>query len=84
MKRTSGTYHQTYTLLTEILEDFLFPSIRFLLHEPIVWKFRDFKVFLKKLKKAHDKGNLETAKRLKENKPKYRWEWDIGYRSDYH
>ncbi len=46
-------------------------DIRFLLHEPIVWKFRDFKVFLKKLKKAHDKGNLETAERLKANKPRY-------------
>jgi pescadillo protein len=46
-------------------------DIRFLLHEPIVWKFRDFKVFLKKLKRAHDKGNLETADRLKQNKPKY-------------
>jgi len=46
-------------------------DIRFLLHEPIVYKFRDFKVFLKKLKKAHDKGNFEAEQRLKSNKPKY-------------
>ena len=46
-------------------------DIRFLLHEPIVWKFRDFKVFLKKLKKAYAKGNEGTAERLKSNKPRY-------------
>jgi len=46
-------------------------DIRFLLHEPIVWKFRDFKVFLKKLKKAYAKGNENAAERLKSNKPRY-------------
>jgi pescadillo len=46
-------------------------DIRFLLHEPIVWKFRDFKVFLRKLKKATAKKNWETVERLKSNKPKY-------------
>jgi len=46
-------------------------DIRFLLHEPIVWKFRDFKVFLKKLKKAYAKGNENAAQRLKANKPRY-------------
>jgi len=46
-------------------------DIRFLLHEPIVWKFRDFKVFLKKLKKAYAKGNENAAERLKANKPRY-------------
>ena len=46
-------------------------DIRFLLHEPIVWKFRDFKVFLRKLKKASAKKNWETVERLKSNKPKY-------------
>lgn len=46
-------------------------DIRFLLHEPIVDKFRDFKVFLKKVKKASDKGNVGTVQRLKANKPKY-------------
>jgi len=46
-------------------------DIRFLLHEPIVWKFREFKVFLRKLKKAEEKKNWETVDRLKANKPKY-------------
>ena len=46
-------------------------DIRFLLHEPIVWKFRDFKVFLRKLKKAQERKEWETVERLKLNKPKY-------------
>jgi len=46
-------------------------DIRFLLHEPIVEKFRDFKVFLRKLKKAQEKKNQETVERLHANKPKY-------------
>ena len=45
-------------------------DVRFLLHEPIVWKFRDFNVFLKKLKKAYAKGNENAAERLKSNKPR--------------
>lgn len=36
-----------------------------------MWKFREFKVFLRKLKKAKAKGNYETADRLNSNKPKY-------------
>ena len=46
-------------------------DIRFLLHEPIVNKFRDFKVFLRKLKKAQEKKNWDTVERLRENKPRY-------------
>lgn len=46
-------------------------DIRFLIHEPIVWKFRDFKVFLKKLKRAYAKDNQSQADRLKSNKPRY-------------
>jgi len=46
-------------------------DIRFLLHEPIVWKFREFKVFLRKLKKASEKKNWDTVERLHQNKPKY-------------
>jgi len=46
-------------------------DIRFLLHEPIVEKFRDFKIFLRKLKKAQEKKNYETIDRLHANKPKY-------------
>jgi len=46
-------------------------DIRFLLHEPVVWKFREFKVFLRKLKKAQEKRNYDTVERLRQNKPKY-------------
>lgn len=42
-----------------------------MLHEPIVEKFRDFKIFLRKLKKAQEKKNYETVERLHDNKPKY-------------
>jgi len=44
-------------------------DIRFLMHEPLIWKFRDFKVFMRKIKTAMEKGDKETALRLKENKP---------------
>nr|CAG4636144.1 EOG090X05E6 [Eubosmina coregoni]SVE69773.1 EOG090X05E6 [Eubosmina coregoni] len=44
-------------------------DIRFLMHEPLIWKFRDFKVFMRKIKTALEKGDRETAERLKENKP---------------
>jgi len=57
--------------LTKIKTMYHEKDIRFLLHEPIVWKFRDFKVFLKKLKKAYAKGNENAAQRLKDNKPRY-------------
>jgi len=46
-------------------------DIRFLLHEPVVWKFREFKVFLRKLRKAQEKKNYDTVERLRQNKPKY-------------
>nr|CAG4640831.1 EOG090X05E6 [Eulimnadia texana] len=44
-------------------------DIRFLMHEPLLWKFRDFKVYMKKLKKALEKNDKDTANRLRENKP---------------
>nr|SVE89855.1 EOG090X05E6 [Daphnia sinensis]SVE90483.1 EOG090X05E6 [Daphnia sinensis] len=44
-------------------------DIRFLSHEPLIWKFRDFKVFMRKMKTAMEKGDKETVARLKENKP---------------
>ncbi|KAF6039615.1 PES1 [Bugula neritina] len=47
-------------------------DIQFLLHEPIINKFRNFKVYTRKLKKAIDKGEDGQAKRLRQNKPKYK------------
>lgn len=46
-------------------------DIRFLLHEPIVWKFRDTSSFVKKLKKFTAKRDFEAADRIKDNLPKF-------------
>ena len=46
-------------------------DIQYLLHEPIVSKFREFKVFIRKLKRALGKDEHDTATRLEENKPMY-------------
>ncbi|XP_054466838.1 pescadillo [Anoplopoma fimbria] len=51
---------------------YLLKDIRFLLHEPIVGKFRDYKVFVRKLKKAYGKTEWTAVERLKENKPAYK------------
>uniref|UniRef100_A0A8C2TVV8 Pescadillo homolog n=1 Tax=Coturnix japonica TaxID=93934 RepID=A0A8C2TVV8_COTJA len=47
-------------------------DIRFLLHEPIVNKFREYKVFVRKLRKAYGKSEWGTAERLRDNKPTYK------------
>ncbi|XP_036849403.2 pescadillo homolog isoform X1 [Manis javanica] len=51
---------------------YLIKDIRFLLHEPIVNKFREYKVFVRKLRKAYGKSEWNTAERLKDNKPNYK------------
>ncbi|XP_068422972.1 pescadillo [Clinocottus analis] len=51
---------------------YLLKDIRFLLHEPIVGKFREYKVFVRKLKKAYGKTEWSAVERLKENKPAYK------------
>lgn len=47
-------------------------DIQYLLHEPVLNKFREHKIFAKKLTKALGKGELGTAKRLDENRPVYK------------
>ncbi|NXJ95110.1 PESC protein, partial [Corythaixoides concolor] len=51
---------------------YLLKDIRFLLHEPIVNKFREYKVFVRKLRKAYGKSEWSTVDRLKDNKPTYK------------
>ncbi|XP_041059086.1 pescadillo isoform X2 [Carcharodon carcharias] len=51
---------------------YLIKDIRFLLHEPIVNKFRAYKVFVRKLRKAYGKAEWSTVERLKDNKPVYK------------
>lgn len=47
-------------------------DIQYLMHEPILQKFREHKTFAKKLTKALGKGEIGDAKRLEENRPKYK------------
>ncbi|XP_019394805.1 PREDICTED: pescadillo homolog isoform X2 [Crocodylus porosus] len=51
---------------------YLLKDIKFLLHEPIINKFRDYKVFVRKLRKAYGKSEWNTVERLKDNKPSYK------------
>ena len=46
-------------------------DIQFLAHEPLLEKFRDFRAFIKKVKKALGKGEEVKAHRLYDNKPVY-------------
>lgn len=47
-------------------------DIQYLMHEPILQKFREHKTFSKKLTKALGKGEIGDAKRLEENRPRYK------------
>ncbi|XP_055054425.2 pescadillo [Misgurnus anguillicaudatus] len=51
---------------------YLLKDIRFLLHEPIVGKFREYKIFVRKLRKAYGKAEWSGVQRLKERKPCYK------------
>nr|XP_040050674.1 pescadillo [Gasterosteus aculeatus aculeatus] len=51
---------------------YLLKDIRFLLHEPIVRKFREYKIFVRKLKRAYGRTEYSTVGRLKDNKPAYK------------
>ncbi|XP_059533016.1 pescadillo homolog [Myotis daubentonii] len=51
---------------------YLIKDIKFLLHEPIVNKFREYKVFVRRLRKAYGKSEWNTVERLKDNKPNYK------------
>lgn len=51
---------------------YLIKDIKFLLHEPIVNKFREYKVFVRKLRKAYGKSEWNAVERLKDNKPSYK------------
>ena len=46
-------------------------DINYLLHEPVLAKFRERKAFLRKLAKAIGKHQLSTAKSLEESLPTY-------------
>ncbi len=46
-------------------------DIQFLLHEPLLFKLRDMKVFEKKIKRALGKKEFVVADNLMENKPEF-------------
>lgn len=47
-------------------------DVQFLMHEPIIWKFREHKIYLKKIKKFKGKKDLENAHRVEDNnRPTY-------------
>lgn len=51
---------------------YLLKDIKFLLHEPIVTKFREYKVFVRRLRKAYGKQEWDAVDRIRENKPTYK------------
>lgn len=46
-------------------------DIRFLMHEPIIGKFRQLKVFLRKVKRAKERNDEQAIQRLRHQKPAY-------------
>uniref|UniRef100_A0A8C5NWL3 Pescadillo homolog n=1 Tax=Jaculus jaculus TaxID=51337 RepID=A0A8C5NWL3_JACJA len=51
---------------------YLVKDIKFLLNEPIINKFREYKVFVRKLWKAYGKSEWNGVEHLKDNKPNYK------------
>jgi len=51
---------------------YYYKDIQYLLHEPVLQKFRDHKAFSKKLNRALGRGEVGDAKKLEENRPKYK------------
>lgn len=47
-------------------------DIQYLMHEPVLAKFREHKTFAKKLTKALGKGQVSSAKKLEENRSTYK------------
>lgn len=55
-------------------------DILYLMHEPVLQKFREHKTFAKKLQKALGRGEVSDAQKLEANRPKYTLEHVIKER----
>lgn len=55
-------------------------DIAYLMHEPVLQKFREHKTFAKKLQKALGRGEISDALKLEKNRPKYTLEHVIKER----
>ncbi|OTF74704.1 pescadillo-like protein, partial [Euroglyphus maynei] len=63
-KKSQNTSHaKTYYLRKDIL---------YLSHEQIIWRFWDFKIFMKRMAKAKGRRDNEWVQRIRENKPFYK------------
>src|SRR5947209_1786265 len=51
---------------------YLLKDIQYLSHEPIIWKFWDFKIFMRRLTRAKGRRDFESLKNIRENKPFYK------------
>lgn len=47
-------------------------DIQYLMHEPVLAKFREHKIFARKLSRALGRGEVGDAKRLDDNRPRYK------------
>ena len=47
-------------------------DVHFLSHEPIIWKFWDMKIFMKKLKRLKARKEIDRLQSLQDNRPFYR------------
>jgi len=57
-----STAHRTYYYVKDI---------QYLAHEPVLNKFRELKIFMRKLKRALGRDEISDAERIQENKPVY-------------
>lgn len=55
-------------------------DIQYLLHEPVLAKFREHKTFAKKLQRALGRGEVSDAQKLENNRPRYSLEHVIKER----
>ncbi|KAK6457210.1 Pescadillo [Scheffersomyces xylosifermentans] len=55
-------------------------DIQYLMHEPVLAKFREHKTFSKKLQRALGRGEVSDAQKLENNRPKYTLEHIIKER----